>query len=136
MFVKNDFSITAYAGLVIKTPIATPAKVVIANPTNFGTPPNMKTIGSIVTAKVAADIQIMKKALFTLDNKLLSSCAASSFLRANSSVIIIWSSTPVPTAAKIPAIAAKSNCQPINAAKHNIKNISANPVKNIGKATQ
>ena len=80
------FAISLYAGLVMNIPIATPAIVVIANPTNFPNP-NPNIINGIIVAKtVEAEAIIMKNAFLILEiNEPDSFC----FPFNNSSVITI-----------------------------------------------
>ena len=66
--------------------------------------------GNIAAIKVAAEANIMKNALLILNLSAVAVLLVAIPLFNTSSVIIIWSSTPVPMAARIPAIAGKINC--------------------------
>jgi len=100
--------VVAYAGLVMSIPIRTPSIVVSANPFNM---PATKVIsGSMTAIIVAADVNIIKNAL-RMRSETLTALLFCPIDARVSSVMTIWLSTPVPTAAIIPAIAVRSISQ-------------------------
>ena len=88
----------------------------------------MKSKGVIAAIVVKAAVNMIKNAFLSLALRLV---IRFSFLLL-SSVIIIWSSTPVPTAAIIPAIAARSIVQCIREATPSMIRTSLKEVRSIG----
>ena len=113
---------------MIKTPIVTPAIVTKAKLVNNPAP--VLNSGNIAATVVAYAIKIIKNAFLILFFQFPADC---DFER-TSSVITIWSSTPVPTDAIIPAIAAKSKLYLNNAESPNIRYISDKTTSTIGIA--
>lgn len=124
----------------MNTPIKTPIMVVNAKPAIVPIPllplwnPTYAR-GSIAAIKVPADAKMMNNAFFTFICVLVLLCLVSSLSWCNtSSVMMIWSSTPVPTDAIKPAIAARSIFQWIIDAIPRIIITSDNVVIKIGTA--
>ena len=88
--------------------------------------------GNIAATKVAAEANIMKNALLILNLSAVAVLLVATPFFSTSSVIIIWSSTPVPMAARIPAIAGRSIVQCITEATPRMSTSSAKLVIIIG----
>ena len=124
----------------MNTPINTPMIVVNAKPAMVPIPllplanPTYAS-GNIAAIKVPADAKIMNNAFFTFIWVLVLLCLVFSSSWCNtSSVIMIWSSTPVPTDAIKPAMAARSIFQWIIEATPKMIIISDKVVIKIGIA--
>ena len=118
----------ANAGRVMNIPIMMPMMVVTANPLTSPAPAFHS--GIIAAIMVAAAPKMMPNArlIFCFQFKYSVS------FRSASSVMMIWSSTPVPTAATSPAMLAKSMFHPMSAAMPSVMNISLLTMIMMGSA--
>src|SRR3989344_5647650 len=112
---------SAKAGLVIKIPMLMLTIVVNANP--FRRPAPVQNRGIMATTIVEKAAKITNKALLILSLMLLWPRLV------DSARIIIWSLTPVPIPAIIPAMLGASRFQPIRAATPRVMKASENIVR-------
>ncbi len=128
-FSKSILISSPNAGLVTKTPNVMPMIVVIANPRTSPAPKKMSGMSDAQTVRY--DTRMMENAFFIFS---LSVVYWSSFFLSVSSAMTIWSSTPVPTAMSMPAMAARSRLVPKSAAVPRMRMTSETMVTRTGKA--
>jgi len=118
----------ANAGRVMSMPMMTPMMVVTANPLTSPAPAFQS--GIMAAIMVNADPKMILNARLIFCFQLRNSVS----LRSASSVMMIWSSTPVPTAAMIPAMLARSRFQLMSAATPRVMSISLLTMIMMGNA--